>query len=525
MRDAREERPSRRTTVRSLLELEIFHRAGAFLSAGEHGLDRPVRWVHAGEISDIAQFLSGGEVLLTAGQGIGETETEQRAYVQSIAQVGVAGLVVELSGRAFTEFPSAVVTEADKHGLPLIGLREEVPFVEVSARVLELLTDDQHRELARSVAINKILTAQLLHGADHIALVRHLALNVDRPLVLETAAHEVEAFYGETDLSRPLLTDWARHSRSVDEHHEGGASRTCSRVPIVVQGSTWGWLHMPNLPQENDLDRVVLEQGASAIAISLLTERVAGARSGHHQGVLVTRMMLGDISGAGFVERALRLGKDLRTSRLVVVMVASESEPTGEVERAVRESLADSHLPAVTADIGDAVLSVVGLRSDRSVRLIVEALGCDDRVMGFSKIGDVDILPAGVQQARAAFSAHQPYQFFDRLGLLRLLVPLSSGSELAAFVEDELGSLLAYDSERSSSLYDTLVAFLDCDGNKTNAAKALFIQRRTLYYRLDKTSQILGLSLDDPEVRLRLQVAVRGLTLLRSNRETRTVRD
>ena len=58
---------SRVLTVRSALELEVFQRTEVRVLAGAQHLDRPVRWVHTGEIPDIHRFLSGGEMLLTAG--------------------------------------------------------------------------------------------------------------------------------------------------------------------------------------------------------------------------------------------------------------------------------------------------------------------------------------------------------------------------------------------------------------------------------------------------------------------------
>lgn len=506
-----------RTTVRSVLALEIFRRADAFVAAGESELDRAVRWVHSGEIADIARFLSGGEMLLTAGQGIGLDEAEQRRYVASLADVGVACLAVELAGRVFTALPAAVVDEARRHGLPLIGLPREIAFVEASAQVLKQLTDDRLAEFAQSAEVNRFLTRRLLAGADYVTLVRDLAKNLQRAVILESAAHEVLAYYGETAASRELLTIWDVHSRSVDAHDAGPHSPAgCSRLPVVVQGATWGWLHMPTIETESHVAQVVLEQGASAIAISQLSERVSGARSAHHQGILVNRLMLGDLSGDAFVERALRIGKDLGGAQLIVCVAGSRAASANELEPHVNTALTGSHLAAVTADIGDAVLSVVALRGDRSLGLLVRALSQEGRYLGFSKPVGPDLLPGAVRQARAAFSARQPCQHFDQLGLLRLLVPLAAGPELAGYVEDELGALLNYDSARNTTLLPTLIALLECNGNKSDAAKRLFIQRRTLYYRLDKVSRILGLSLEENEVQLRLRVAVRALELLRS---------
>lgn len=508
--------------VRSVLELEIFRRAEAFVAAGEAGLGRPVRWVHAAEIPDIARFLSGGELLLTAGHGLGESESEQRAYISSLAEAGVAGLAMELTGRRFSSFPAAAVEEADRLGMPLIGLLREVPFVQASAQVVEVLTDATMRQITRTVDINRVLTDRLVAGADHISLVRTVSQNVGRAIALESADHDLQAYYGANPDTEPMLADWVSHARSRTIHSpEGDHGNLCLRRPVMVQGAIWGYLHMPWDETCTSIDQTVVEQGAASIAISLLSERGSGARSRHQQGILVSRLMLGDISGRGFVDRALRLGKDLRKSHLVIVIGGTHNDADTDLEHQISDDLRTLGFEFVGADIGDAALYVVALHGDRAVARLAGALTAEDRYLGFSKVVEADELPAAIQQAKAASLARQPCQFFDRLGLLRLLVPLSNSSDLAAYVEDELGALLQHDHAHNSRLFDTLAAFLDCDGNKTSAAKTLFIQRRTLYYRLERIGQILGLNLEDGEVRLRLQVAIRAAELLHHSRGVR----
>src|SRR5205085_1337224 len=102
---------------------------------------------------------------------------------------------------------------------------------------------------------------------------------------------------------------------------------------------------------------------------------------------------------------------------------------------------------------------------------------------------------------------------FEELGVLRLLMAVPD-TELAGYVEDELSPILTHDASSSNPLLPTLRAFLDCDGRKSDAAQKLFVQRRTLYYRLDRIGTMLHRSLDLPETRHRLLFAVRGLDLL-----------
>jgi purine catabolism regulator len=104
---------------------------------------------------------------------------------------------------------------------------------------------------------------------------------------------------------------------------------------------------------------------------------------------------------------------------------------------------------------------------------------------------------------------------FADLGLQHLLLRLNEGPELARFVEEELGTLLEYDARHRTLLVLTLRAYLDCGCRKSRAARALSIQRRSLYHRLDRIEAILAVDLEDEEASLRLRLALRGLELLR----------
>lgn len=67
--------------------------------AGAEGLDRPIRWVHSGEVPYMAEMLKGGELLLMTGIGIGSSDPEQRRFVHQLAERGIAALVRELGAR------------------------------------------------------------------------------------------------------------------------------------------------------------------------------------------------------------------------------------------------------------------------------------------------------------------------------------------------------------------------------------------------------------------------------------------
>lgn len=119
-------------TLREILALDPVRAAEPELLAGHTALDRPVRWVHSSEVYEGANFLDGGELLLTNGFGLTDPDEEtRRRYVRELSARGAAGLAVEV-GRSLPVMPAEVVDEARRRELPLLALHRMVPFVRIT---------------------------------------------------------------------------------------------------------------------------------------------------------------------------------------------------------------------------------------------------------------------------------------------------------------------------------------------------------------------------------------------------------
>jgi purine catabolism regulator len=81
--------------------------------------------------------------------------------------------------------------------------------------------------------------------------------------------------------------------------------------------------------------------------------------------------------------------------------------------------------------------------------------------------------------------------------------------------EPRRGVALAGGSPRSRALLETLEAYLAAGGRKAEAARALHLERQSLYLRLRRIEEALGVSLDDEDVVLGLHLAVRALRFRR----------
>jgi purine catabolism regulator len=96
---------------------------------------------------------------------------------------------------------------------------------------------------------------------------------------------------------------------------------------------------------------------------------------------------------------------------------------------------------------------------------------------------------------------------YGELGIKRLLYLIIDHPELQRFYEDNLAPLEAYDTEWESELVPSLRVYLEQGANLNSTARALFIHRHTLRYRLEQIADILKVDIDSQEVLLNLQIA------------------
>lgn len=150
-------------TLREILRLQVLR--GARVVAGRKGLSVPVRWCHSSDVLDIARLLSGGELLLTTGLSLDVPPEQQVAYVRTLRERGVAGLMLELE-RKFHTVPQALAEAADRAGLPLITLPFDTPFVKVTEAVHALVLAEKSAGGATGAELRagQRLVADLLTG-------------------------------------------------------------------------------------------------------------------------------------------------------------------------------------------------------------------------------------------------------------------------------------------------------------------------------------------------------------------------
>jgi DNA-binding PucR family transcriptional regulator len=295
--------------------------------------------------------------------------------------------------------------------------------------------------------------------------------------------------------------------------------------------------------------RRALEQGATVVALELLKERAAAEVERRLRGDLIEGLVTagGDPEEARrLAQRSERLGFRIPAQAWLLLLepddersaTALQSGPLQErLSRDLVEFCRPRHPGAVVASRGATTLVLVpaeapGRDPARPSLPEVEELGREisrlvgglDRRLSVSVgIGNlsagVDELPRAYEEARQALRLSRRggrgrlVTSYRSLGALRLLLEVRDPAALDRFVGETLGPLLEYSRRRGTPLMATLEALAGEGWNQRAAARRLKVHINTLTYRVQRLEALLQLSLDDPETRVVLQVALQARTL------------
>jgi purine catabolism regulator len=136
--------------------------------------------------------------------------------------------------------------------------------------------------------------------------------------------------------------------------------------------------------------------------------------------------------------------------------------------------------------------------------------------VGIGRIArNLQAIPQAYREAQQALEIGQKLfgegklHSFAHFGIYRLLFHLNGQSELREFYIETLGPLLASDTRGDGAFIETLECYFRCNGNLSETARAMHFHRNSLLYRLSRIEEILGRSLEDSELRLSLQIALK----------------
>lgn len=517
--------PQHTVTVREALRLPAVARGRPEVVAGADHLDRAIRWAHSGEVSNIAELLKGGELLLTTGLGIGDRPALQRRFVQALARTSAAAVVLEL-GQTFRRPPAALVEAAEDQSLPLIVMRREVRFVEITEAIHRAIVGRQLDLLRRGDEIHRRFTSLLIEGAGVREVLEALATEIGRPVLLERDGDIVSQATHDADVAA-ALAGW-QTSRAI-------------ALPVPsAHGASWGTLIVPTVGAElDDHARNAAERAVGVLAVALLRHREEHLLVLGQQGRFLAEVASGALDARAAQLEADALGFATDAGWLLPLVLApragTRASSIGWTAfcQALRTDLVSRRF-VVLAGPDDSMLEtsaalvVVSLDAPERRESAVEQVARAARAAGATELsapGDV-ILAAGAPvlawsamgealQAAAAAAAladgepARPWYDATVPDLRHLVWRLRDDATVRTFAAQRLAPVLHHDAKRpSAALLPTLQALSANGWRKAEAARALHLERQSIYPRIGRLERLLTSDLGDPRQQGALTVAL-----------------
>ncbi|TCR26481.1 PucR family transcriptional regulator ligand-binding domain-containing protein [Streptomyces sp. BK205] len=530
--------PTRPLTVADVLALPVLAAGQPTVVTGAPHLDRPVRWVHITELTDPASFLKGGELVLTTGMPLPQDAAGVRRYVDELAEVGAAALVIELV-RRYHRPPDTLVDACRRRGLPLVTLAKDVNFLEVTQVVHSLLLGNQTEAIRRTQRIHEAFTALTLRGAGPEDVVRAAADMSGHTVVLENLVHQALICEPSGLTMEEALADWERRSRATGP---GDTAATHGpegwlTAPVEYQGERWGRVVM--LPARisgagfGPEDITLLERTAMALTVARLIHPTPWERTAHRNALLDLAEQR-HRSAEDARARCAALGLATDRGHFVAVLVDLPAKHGAiEAEAPLAQELSTAGVAALVGELAAGRLGILlALRTGQPWRPFAERLARTVRrldpeavVSAGGEVGDLTDSARSFREAARVAEATPPGQPLpqDRsfhelsdIGLRRVLYALREDPRVQEYTERQLRRLVDHDTQHGTDLLTTLRHYLEAAGNKTTAARRGGLSRETMYQRLRTIERLLDRDLESGDQRTELHVALTALDVLRA---------
>jgi purine catabolism regulator len=469
--------------------------------------------VHVSELRDPTPFLSGGELLLTTGLTI-DDDVDVDSYVHRLAEAAVVGLGFG-TGLSHAEVPADLVAAARRHGLPMLEVPMQTPFIAISRAVSKAVAAEEYAAVTRTFTAQQALTKAALAASGPDRLIRLLAQQVLSWVVLldpsgaPIAAHPENARVKVHVLAEEMAVLAAHRGTVSSSFPLGGDTVSLQSVGAGPRGRAFLAVGRPGTLTAADRHLV----NAAVMLLTIRMEQTSTKDTG--LGLLRSAVLRLFLSGQA--ELAAPIAEQLSMAlprQPMTVLVA-----TGDIDGIAAE-MGDASLPSadrvLVAQLGGVLVAAVGggedAAADIAARIVLAGPDLPGGIaVGMSApTGYADIGPAYRHARQAADFGQRQGRAVTRFGEIAMpgIAGLLPAEQALAFAESLLDPLIEHDSAGRGDLVTSLRAWLTHHGQWDPSAAALGVHRHTLRHRMRTVEELLGRSLDSPGTRGELWLAL-----------------
>lgn len=512
------------------------------LLAGSQGKENAIASVTVVDTPDGAQWLTGGEFVITTGYMVGNNPDSQAAFLRILSQKKAAGLGIK-KNRHISAISDAVLQLADQLPMPLVSIPEHYSFVDIINPVLTRMVNHQYALLAQNSLIHDKFQSLAINDSPVPEILQTLSLIVGVPSAfVDTYFREIYYADKTSTLARSMdQIDPADISEALLENYD--------TYLVAKQGARFGYIFFPRGELKASPDNCVqtaVEQAGTILILRMQTRISNQYAVEKYKGNFIEDILLNNIKKESEIHnRAALYNWDFQNGGVVVTvdinnlkqnfMEKLDSHTNQRLEKLTEEIFAlaiqefqRSFTNANYMKQSDLISFIISVpqaeRSDLAAKLR-EIFGRIQQKLKqispftitigvgnyYDNIADVH---KSYAESRTSINLGYTLRWFDRIlfyrdmGLYRMLTPIAANPETQDFCERFLKPLEDYDRENGRELMDTLQEIVQCGWNLKKASENLFLHYNSMKYRYSKICTVMNLDFDDHANRLMTEIAI-----------------
>lgn len=477
-----------------------------------------VRWVATSELADPSPFMEGGEILLTTGL-VQRSEAGWMELVASLQRAGVVALGFGV-GLSHPEVPAGLHDAALELGFNLFVVPRPVPFIAVSRAVADLLWAAERDVDRLSLQHQRALTKAALAPESSEGIIVTLAQIVSGRVIIASSSGALQAMTLPRADAEALAVRAKPMLKRLDaQGTRGTASEIAHDTRVTVHPIGTGSRAENYLIVECESPTNRAQRTAVTTALALLTlegERrlVELTADRKIRAGALTLALRGDMGAASDLLAGASRSAALPTHRVRVIRArgsdADLRRALGRLEGQAEElgSPLAALMPDATSDLQ--LVAAIAADEARLAHLLDLLDGLQVGVGPERAVARLAQSDEGAARSLALTSSVRSVVRWTEL-IERGVDSLLDHAALSAYAEELLRDVLHHpDAEQ---LLASLLSFLTHNGQIGPAAAGLGVHRNTLRNRLSVAEDALGRSLQDPQTRSDLWIALKQIDL------------
>ena len=526
-----------------LLKLPCFHNSK--LVAGTiKNKDIYVEGITIIEAPDIANWIKGGELLLTSFYSIDKELDIQKNIVRELSDKGAAALIVKTS-RFLSEIPKEIIELGNQLNFPIIEISGDIKYIDIMYPVMAEIFNDKVNRLNYYKDCHEKFTDITLRMKGIPSIAQTLEELVKNPVIIfDNEFNPIvwnDEKYKDIDIQaeniKKLVKDnYPIYNLEIKLHENSESKYLMITEPIEVLSQIKAYIGIIELNTKiEDMCFIALESAATALRFEMLKVLAITEVELKYKGDLMDDLLNGKFDSIkNIYNRSNILGWNLERQFVVVLLYISQYEEYINKDNNITEGL---HLirekiikivdrisyyyttDHISYNRGDNIILLWPIDETSDLNLMykkIKRFGREIKKIVINEIGNISITigigglakdPIEIQRSYSEALDAVNYSksifgegsitVFDELGIYKLLCGYEDRDKLKEFVHPSLLKLYEYDKDKNNELMNTLEMYLKCNLNAVKTAEELFVHYKTVLYRLNRIKEITNLDMED----------------------------